>query len=337
MHEPKEDEWFGKDITKVRAEDLPDVALWVGGFPCQDVSTAGNRKGLQGKRSSLFYEFVRLLRERGEHRPRWVILENVKGLFSSDRGWDFGKVLFELAALGYGVEYALLNSKDYGVPQSRERVFLIGDLTGRSTGKIFPIRGANEASLAKILGVSQNNRVYDTSGLAPTLTAGMGGGGGKTGLFAVARDDRQGLVIKEQHSTIDASYGHGLRTNQQRTGVLHSRLPRAVLKPDKEKIRQNGRRCKNENEEMFTLTASDIHGILMESRIRRLTPLETFRLQGVPDEYFYRAAAVCSDTQLYKQAGNAVTVPVIKAIGLKIKAYLEQEEKEKKVGDSTDQ
>ena len=124
MHQPKGDEWFGKDITKVRAESLPDVALWVGGFPCQDcsVGAGGNRKGLRGERSDLFFEFIRLLSERGDHRPRCVILENVKGLFSADCGWDFGEVLFELAALGYGVEYALLNSKDYGVPQSRERV-----------------------------------------------------------------------------------------------------------------------------------------------------------------------------------------------------------------------
>lgn len=100
-----------------------------------------------------------------------------------------------------------------------------------------------------------------------------------------------------------------------------SRLPRALLNPGKEKTRQNGRRIKEENEEMFTLTASDIHGILLDSRIRRLTPLETFRLQGVPDAYFERAASVCSDAQLYKQIGNAVTVPVVRAIGEKIAEY----------------
>ena len=94
-----------------------------------------------------------------------------------------------------------------------------------------------------------------------------------------------------------------------------------MLNPGKEKTRQNGRRIKEEDEEMFTLTASDIHGILLDSRIRRLTPLETFRLQGVPDAYFERAASVCSDAQLYKQIGNAVTVPVVRAIGEKIAEY----------------
>ncbi len=325
MHQPKGDEWFGKDITKISADSLPDVDLWAAGFPCQNISAAGNREGLHGERSGLFFELVRLLRERGDHLPRWVVLENVKGLFSSGSGWDLAEVLFEMAALGYGIEYALLNSKDYGVPQSRERVFIVCDLTARSTGKIFPIREPNEKALEQISGGSQGERIYSTEGLAPTLTAGSGGGGAKTGLFAVAKDAKRGVVIKDHFGTIDANYYKGLGSRQHRTGVLQSDLPIAMINPGKEKVRQNGRRYKNEDEEMFTLTASDVHGILMGSTIRRLTPLETFRLQGVPDEYYYRAAAVCSETQLYKQAGNAVTVPVIKEIGLKIMEYMEQE------------
>ena len=137
MHHIKEGEWFEEDITKVSAQSLPDVDLWTGGFPCQDVSMAGERRGLYGERTGLFFEFVRLLRERGYHKPRWLILENVKGIFSSGGGWDFAIVLCELAALGYGVEYALVNSKDYGVPQSRERVYIIGDLQEEVPEKYF--------------------------------------------------------------------------------------------------------------------------------------------------------------------------------------------------------
>lgn len=321
MHRIKEGEWFEEDITKVSAQSLPDVDLWTGGFPCQDVSMAGERRGLYGERTGLFFEFVRLLRERGYHKPRWLILENVKGIFSSGGGWDFAIVLCELAALGYGVEYALVNSKDYGVPQSRERVYIIGDLTGRSTGKIFPLRSPGKTALAQIIGGPQGSRIYDTGGVSPTITSGTGGLGAKTGLYFVAKDAQSGLVTKPYSGTIDASYGHGLGPNQHRTGILESRLPRALLNPGKEKTRQNGRRLKEEDEEMFTLTASDIHGILLDSRIRRLTPLETFRLQGVPDAYFERAASVCSDAQLYKQIGNAVTVPVVQAIGEKIAEY----------------
>ena len=108
-------------------------------------------------------------------------------------------------------------------------------------------------------------------------------------------------------------------------GVIESNLPRAVLQPDKERTWQNGRRMKGPNEAMFTMMASGVHGILQDLRIRRLTPLEAFRLQGVPDEYLERAAAVCSDAQLYKQAGNAVTVPVVRLVGQRIKEYLEAE------------
>lgn len=328
MHKPKEGEWFEKDITKVRAESLPDVDLWTGGFPCQDVSMAGERRGLYGERTGLFFEFIRLLRERGNHKPRWLILENVKGIFSSGRGWDFAIVLCELATLGYGVEYALVNSKDYGVPQSRERVYIIGDLTSRSTGKIFPLRQSNKAALAQIVGGPQGSRIYNTRGVSPTISAGSGGLGAKTGLYFVARDNQKGLVTKPHCGTIDASYHHGLGPNQHRTGILQSNLPRALLNPCREHTRQNGRRMKEEDEEMFTLTATDIHGILMNSRIRRLTPLETFRLQGVPDEYFYKVSEICSDTQLYKQIGNAVTVPVVRAVGEKIKSYMEEEKEQ---------
>ena len=216
MHCIKEGEWFEEDITKVSAQSLPDVDLWTGGFPCQDVSMAGERRGLYGERTGLFFEFVRLLRERGDHKPRWLILENVKGIFSSGRGWDFAIVLCELAALGYGVEYALVNSKDYGVPQSRERVYIIGDLTGRSTGKIFPLRSPGNTAPAQIIGGPQGSRIYDTGGVSPTITSGTGGLGAKTGLYFVAQDEQSGLVTKPYSGTIDASYGKGLGCRQHR-------------------------------------------------------------------------------------------------------------------------
>ena len=106
---------------------------------------------------------------------------------------------------------------------------------------------------------------------------------------------------------------------------METSLPQAVIQPDKEKTWQNGRRIKGPDEAMFTMMASCVHGVLLDSRIRRLTPLEAFRLQGVPDEYFERAAAECSDSQLYKQAGNAVTVPVVRMVGQRIREYLETE------------
>lgn len=114
-----------ENIKELRAADIPVCDVWAGGFPCQDVSLArmGARAGLRGKRSGLFYDFARLI---GEARPRVVLLENVAGLLSSHRGRDFGVVIGTLAELGYSVGWRLLNSKNFGVPQSRQRVYIVG-------------------------------------------------------------------------------------------------------------------------------------------------------------------------------------------------------------------
>jgi len=113
------------DIKEVGVADVPHADVWTGGFPCQDVSLArmGPRAGLRGKRSGLFYEYARLL---GEHRPRVFVIENVSGLLSSHGGRDFGVILKTLAELGYGVGWRVLNSRHFGVPQSRQRVYIVG-------------------------------------------------------------------------------------------------------------------------------------------------------------------------------------------------------------------
>lgn len=195
----------------------------------------------------------------------------------------------------------------------------------RQRGKILSFRATDGEALNQVIGGPQGSRIYSTDGVSPTLTSGGGGLGTKTGLYFVKKDPQNGIVTKEKCGTIDASYYKGLGARQQRTGVMETSLPQAVIQPDKEKTWQNGRRIKGPDEAMFTMMASCVHGVLLDSRIRRLTPLEAFRLQGVPDEYFERAAAECSDSQLYKQAGNAVTVPVVRMVGQRIREYLETE------------
>lgn len=309
MHNIKGGEWFAEDIRKVKGCDLPPCSLWTAGFPCQNLSVAGKREGLSGERSGLFFEIIRLLQEKDiQNRPRFLLLENVKGLLSSNGTRDFANVLYELAALGYSVEYALCNSKNFGVPQNRERLFIICDNTGKSTGKIFPLGYTNTATLKKIFGFGQGQRIYSVNGLSTTLVACGGGLGSKTGLY---------FINNTQNSE---------NTAPPLLDILYCSSPHAVITPDREKIRQKGRRIKNENEPMFTLTAQDIHGILQSGRIRRLTPLECFRLQGIPDSYFEKAMTVNSDSQLYKQAGNGVTVPIVYEIGKKIMGFLKETE-----------
>jgi DNA-cytosine methyltransferase len=113
------------DITEVQADDIPEAQVWSGGFPCQDLSVAGKRAGFAGKRSSLAFTFLDLVEQR---RPRWLVLENVPGLFSSNQGRDFGRLLNEMDALGYGVAWRTLDARHFGVAQRRRRVFIVGSL-----------------------------------------------------------------------------------------------------------------------------------------------------------------------------------------------------------------
>ena len=383
-------EWTASDIRTIGHVQFPPRAdVWTFGFPCQDISAAGKQRGLAGERSGLFFEIVRLLAgTRPEDRPKWIIAENVKNLLSIGRGFDFARVLCALGEVGYECEWQLLNSKDFGVPQNRERVFIVGHLGGIGKRKVFPITttdGENPCKLQELTrGVRRCKRVYSTDGLSCTLSAVGGGGGEKTGLYAIDMSynssgvtdlafalqsrynkgpcgrprETTGVLIAgndikketDEACTLDASYYKAFGCNQQRTGIMV--VP--VLTPEREEKRQNGRRMKEPGEPMFTLTAQNRHGVAISGlytncrddfyrepleglsrtlkgskhdaavtdgvRIRKLTPRECWRLQGFPDEYFDRAvAAGISDSQLYKQAGNAVTVNVAEAIGKKLK------------------
>ena len=389
-----EGEWESHDIRATKSYDVPDADLWCFGFPCQDISIAGKQKGLQeGERSGLFYEIMRLLAgRRKEDRPQWLLIENVKNLLSIGNGFDFARLLCEVGGHGYSLQWDTLNSKDYGVPQNRERVFIVcylGDIRGREVFPLRPADGENPCKLNEITqGVADAQRIYDGGGLARTLKGESGGQGGKTGLYAVRfRYTERGEKSREKgrmepiefanaltskhcgDQTADCSNGvvcmsiRGQKLQKQidvsqtldsscRNNLLQKQTCCAVLTPDRTEKRQNGRRIKEPGEPSFTLTAQDRHGVAIYQRprgynkggmhdvapalsinawqennlladgirIRRLTPRECWRLQGFPDEYFDKAkAAGISDTQLYKQAGNSVTVNVARAIGERLK------------------
>lgn len=271
--------WFGEDVTKVSGSELPKADLWTFGFPCQDVSIAGKQKGLkEGTRSGLFYEMMRLLDECEENKPDWIMCENVKNLLSIDEGRGFLEVVCEMAERGYAVEWKVCNSKDYGVPQNRERVYIVGHYGDSSGRSLLPIRRANTATLSQIVGGRQGERVYDGNKISRTLIGQGGGLGAKTGLYTFVDLNKKGSVqTTDTARALLARYNKG----QPNRPAACSR----VLESDE------------------------------PIRIRRLTPRECFRLQGFTDEQFDRAAAVNSETQLYKQAGNAVTVNVVEEIG----------------------
>lgn len=357
-----EGEWYADDVTKLRAEEIPTADIWCFGFPCQDISVAGKQRGIRGKRSGIYFSIIDLIKGKEEKdKPTYLLIENVKNLLSINNGFDFATVLSELSEAGYDTLWQVLNSKDFGVPQNRERVFIIANLRTRGRREILPITGENTAALKQIISGSQGYRVYDAEGVSCAIQSSAGGVGAKTGLYFIDQSNTK-PQLTENSRCITSRYTAGVvNRTAMNSGVLEA-YP--ILTPDREKKRQNGRRMKNAGEPMFTLTSQDRHGVAIKNatkkgyveanigdgiylnfpnsttrrgrvgkgvtgtldtscavgtldsnyRIRRLTPKECFRLQGFPDELFEKAKAVNSDAQLYKQAGNAVTVKVAFAV-----------------------
>ncbi|MEO3696151.1 DNA (cytosine-5-)-methyltransferase [Lactococcus lactis] len=432
------------DITTVSNEEWRTlrgtVELICGGFPCQAFSIAGKRKGfLDETRGTLFFEIARAAEQ---IKPRTLFLENVRGLLSHDKGRTFRTIISTLNELGYDAEWQILNSKNFGVPQNRERVFIIGHLRGERRREVFPIgesnRETNDELKIKIVGNTNNaghgqksavysadgimscltatdykqpkqivvvnkengmpretNRVYSPEGLSPTLNTMQGGGrepkiaikikeATKQG-FAVAElgdsinfsvpnsKTRRGRVGKQVAQTLDTSCnqavivqkqrGNGINGNVYDSKTAQDRHGVAVLRPVRTKYGKEIRKAyeNGEVEEsrhnmtkleprqdgisntittvqkdnllkvggIYTGTSDKFRskpmlglsrtlkankydaGIFDGVRIRKLTPRECWRLQGFPDWAFDKAQEVNSNSQLYKQAGNSVTVPVI--------------------------
>ena len=419
---PKEEyrngEWYANDIRRVYAGDIPKADCWCFGFPCQDISVAGKQLGFQGNRSSLFFRVMYLIGQlEEENKPTYLFIENVKNLLSVNGGWDFARLLVEMEQCGYDAEWQVLNSKNFGVPQNRERVFIIGHLRRRSTSEIFPIQGTDGENSISIIGHRDDTQVFAPEGITETLDTGQGGGRGHHVGIPCFVD----LSYKKSKVTDIARYAKGPSTHEAETsgvaikiigevnssqdGQIHSidgiakchsaghnnspKIAVPVLTPGRAEKRQNGRRFKENGEPMFTLTGQDRHGVGVKVKeaikqgyaecrvgidcvnfsvpnsktrrgrvgheiantldtgcnhgifvqvseeltvyavwyekykcyiaIRKLTPKECFRLQGWTDDYFEKAAFVNSDSQLYKQAGNGVTVNVIYEIAKRLK------------------
>ncbi|CCY21833.1 dNA (Cytosine-5-)-methyltransferase [Firmicutes bacterium CAG:24] len=352
-------EWYANDIRRVYARDIPRADCWCFGFPCQDISVAGKQIGFKGNRSSLFFRVMYLIGQlEEENKPTYLFIENVKNLLSVNGGWDFARLLVEMDRKGYDAEWQVLNSKDFGVPQNRERCFIIGHLRGRSTAKVFPVEGTDGENSVQIVGhkdgYRRNAQVFAPEGATEALDTGQGGERGHHVTLPCFIDlCYEGSQMTEQARCLKARYYKGMANHAgQDSGIA---IP--VLTPDRAEKRQNGRRFKDDGEPMFTLTGQDRNGIAIEVKeatantldtscnqgifvqvsdelivyavwyeklkcyiaIRKLTPKECFRLQGWADDYFEKAAFVNSDSQLYKQAGNGVTVNVICEIAKKLK------------------
>lgn len=282
-----ENVWFSDDITKVKGQKLPDADVWTAGFPCQDISVAGLRKGItNGKRSSLFFEVVRLLDE-VKNKPKYIIFENVRNLLSIEQGGAMLKLLNSLDDAGFDAEWKVYNSKDYGVPQNRQRVYIVGRNRAIRRHEVLPVPRQNQAAIVQLKEKPkhQTERLYGVNGISPTLTTMSGG-------------DTQPKIM-----FVDATKGRPLPTEIART--LTARY-------------DSGLSNRNGEKSYISKIFVDENGAVNFAKplsIRKLTPRECFRLQGFTDKDFDKAQAVNSNSQLYKQAGNAVTVNVVQAIG----------------------
>lgn len=293
-------EWYSDDVRRLRGRDLPVVECWCFGAPCQDFSIAGLRAGLGGDKSSLVREIFRLIGEVGEeNKPEWLIYENVKGMLSSNRGLDFAFILAELDERGYDAEWRIFNSKDYGVPQNRERVYVVGHLRRKGTAKVFPITetiGENNIQIIQLgrLNTHRENknqyRVYSSCGIAPTLNSMEGGG-------------REPHIILQLQSGV--------------IGDIAANTNLYSIPVDKDKT--EGIIVKIEGEDVYAIWHELSNSYIA---VRKLTPKECFRLQGWNDEYYEKAAFINSDSQLYKEAGNGITVNVIHSIAEMIKEVI---------------
>ena len=341
------------DVRDV-GHSTPSVDVVVGGFPCQDVSVAGRRAGLDGERSGLWHEFRRIV---GDLRPRWVVVENVPGLLSSNGGRDFAVILRGLVECGYGVAWRVLDAQYFGIPQRRRRVFIVGHIRdGRAAQVLFereggagdtPPRRETGARVARALAASSvsSGYRYDPNGkeyvvtpftdISDALFAAMGTKwNGNAAAFngsqyvahtlrtpgAQASEDGTGrgvpLVIDGRNGTLQDD----IATTLQACGLGAGRGGNPNATPliatfDPRNVTSAANRTRVEP----GLPANTLHqgGLsVIHHGVRRLTPRECERLMGFPDDW----TAIQSDSARYRQLGNAVAVPVAAWIARRIVA-----------------
>jgi DNA (cytosine-5)-methyltransferase 1 len=269
-------------------EKLPDFDLLVGGSPCQDLSIAGKREGLFGKRSGLFFYFIQLLKEK---QPINFIFENVKGLLSSNKGRDFKIVQKEFKKAGYEIEFQLLNSKDFGVPQKRQRIYVVGHLKGLSKCKIFPLQSNFKSTIVKNILETQivSSKYYLSNVYLETLK--------RHRARQEAKGHGFGYIIIKNNEIANTIVIGGM--GKERNLIIDKRL-----------------------KDYTPITA--IKGVVNREGIRRMTPIEWERLQAFPDNWTKFGINEkgnkyeVSDCKRYKAMGNALIVNIVTEIVKKL-------------------
>ncbi|MBR3208772.1 MAG: DNA cytosine methyltransferase [Bacilli bacterium] len=303
------------DVTLINPNDLEDFDLLVGGFPCQAFSVAGNQRGFDDTRGTLFFEIERILKIK---KPKYFLLENVRNLLSHDKGRTFQIMMQILINLGYNIRWDVLNSKDFGVPQSRERIYIRGSLRDFPNDISIRDNGLGQPNRIKCLvrGKYQHEKILLPEGLNQTLAAAGGNSGGST----VIRESKIKKIGNHSRS------GKGQGGNVYDENGLSPTLTCQHDYPAKVRVKKvygsmQAHRAETDGTYSPTLTAissSITNRPILETEYtyRSITPIEAERLQGFPDDWTKEGedGTKISNTQRYKCCGNAVTTNVIKYI-----------------------
>jgi len=314
----------GRDIYTIPERDVPDADLLCGGFPCATFSVAGKRSGFskEDTRGTLFFEICRIIQFK---RIPYIFLENVKGLLNHDGGRTFNVILAALDELGYDCQWQVCNSRCFGIPQNRERVFIVGNLRHKPRPKVFPIRATNKTFTELRRESSEKNegqgrgseetataKAKDESVVdlniftkrfsrlekrnpeySPTLEASMGGGATEMFLSYYHKDKDINKVAFQNH------WNQEIRTFEDSCPTILASW-------------------KNSNHLPFVAGLHDKNIIL-----RKITPIECERLQGLPDNFtkHYHDGSIVKDSERYERCGRTVTIPIIEEIGRRLHEF----------------
>lgn len=295
------------DIKQVNETDIPNHNLLCAGFPCQSFSVAGKRKGFNDIRGTLFFDIVRIIKEK---KPKYILLENVKNLISHDGGNTIKTILKNISECNYTFDITVINSNEAGVPQSRERTYIIG-VYNHSTEK-FEVDKRNQ-KISQIKHWANNNKLKTMNFFNDVNFE------AKSRYICDILDDEVDYKyyintkrIEDYLKTIDAK---DMILKKDRKIIKQFDLPKEVHND-----LERQRRVYSPNGISPTLLArSDSPKIIVKDgdkfRIRKVTPYEALKIQGFDKKFVSNIIRNgMSDTQLYKQAGNAVSPPVITQI-----------------------
>ena len=320
---------FG-DVTKIEAETLPDFDLLVGGFPCQAFSIAGKRMGFDDTRGTIFFDFARIMKAK---KPKFAIFENVKGLLNHDGGKTYETILQTLNELGYDAQWGILNTKFHGLPQNRERVYIVANLRERSSTKILFERGNDSADKVERTENGIIGQFYNRKGKTHQDLGVISSEGHSPALLATTHKNPRIVKIGDidglntQYSRVYDSEGVSTTINAQGGGLGAKTGLYKVGAIDGVFRLKQGNRVYGVNGKARTICAegggyggyTGLYTNSEQTKVRRLTPKECFRLQGFKDEMVELGYKLgISDTQLYKMAGNAVSVPVVEWVAQRV-------------------